>query len=285
MRSFSPGTGSRKFLYLGLLLAILCAAIVVGHWAVESSPEPQVLSPALPTKTISLNIAVTAEFKPSSTPETTLIPSATGLSAAEYPIVLIGTVIDGTGAEPLPDSVIIIEGDQIVAVGSIGEVEIPADAYVFDLPETTILPGFINAHVHNAYDSALLTRWAQEGVTMVRDLGAKYPFIRFPVRDKNNQNPEYSTVIAAGPLVTVPKGYPIAGPRFLSMTVTSEDQARRKITELIEQGADVIKIVIQEDADIPTLPFNRAVAIVETAHQYGIPVSAHITTVNDLRFA
>jgi imidazolonepropionase-like amidohydrolase len=57
-------------------------------------------------------------------------------------------VIDGTGAAPIQNGVVVVEGDRIVAVGRQGSVAEPAGARVVDLGDATLLPGFIDAHVH-----------------------------------------------------------------------------------------------------------------------------------------
>ena len=57
-------------------------------------------------------------------------------------------VIDGTGAAPILDGVVVITDDKIVAVGKQGSVNVPAGARVIDLGDATILPGFIDAHTH-----------------------------------------------------------------------------------------------------------------------------------------
>jgi imidazolonepropionase-like amidohydrolase len=59
-----------------------------------------------------------------------------------------GTLIDGTGATPVKNAVVLIQGDRITAVGA--NLAIPAGATVIDLSGATLLPGFIDAHVHLA---------------------------------------------------------------------------------------------------------------------------------------
>ena len=123
----------------------------------------------------------------------------------------------------------------------------------------------------------------QAGVTTVRDLGARYPFFRFSTRDQINEDPNLATLISAGPLITVPGGYPIAGNNFPSLIVTNPDHARREVAQLISDGADVIKIVVDSGDGLPTLSLETASAIVETAHQWDMPVTAHISSLRDLR--
>ena len=69
-------------------------------------------------------------------------------AAPPPPITAIraGTLIDGTGATPAKNVVILLQGDRITAVGS--TVAIPSGATVIDLSGWTVLPGFVDAHVH-----------------------------------------------------------------------------------------------------------------------------------------
>ena len=57
-------------------------------------------------------------------------------------------LIDGTGAEPVKNGVVVITDDKIVAVGSRETVKIPGGARIIDLGDATLLPGFIDAHTH-----------------------------------------------------------------------------------------------------------------------------------------
>ena len=59
-----------------------------------------------------------------------------------------GTLIDGHGGKPLRNSVIIIEGERIKAVGQIGSLPIPEDAEVISTEGMTVLPGLWDMHVH-----------------------------------------------------------------------------------------------------------------------------------------
>lgn len=57
-------------------------------------------------------------------------------------------LIDGTGAPPVQNGVVVITDDRIVAAGREGSVTIPAGARTVDLGDATLLPGFIDAHTH-----------------------------------------------------------------------------------------------------------------------------------------
>ncbi|HVG45308.1 MAG TPA: amidohydrolase family protein, partial [Longimicrobium sp.] len=76
------------------------------------------------------------------------------LSAQNYPVKGTGTVvlraarvIDGTGAAPILNGEVVVTDDRIVSVGRRGAAA-PAGARVVDLGDATLLPGFIDAHVH-----------------------------------------------------------------------------------------------------------------------------------------
>jgi imidazolonepropionase-like amidohydrolase len=198
-----------------------------------------------------------------------------------------GTLIDGTGADPLPDAVVVIQKGRIIAVGSHVEVDVPVDAKIIDVQGATILPGFINAHVHMGYNEQNLEAWAQAGVTTVRDLGG--PSL-FSFRDSVLKDSQYARLVAAGPIVTVPDGYPIVPFGSTNvLTVTSPEDTRQKVSRLLDDDADFIKIALEGGRifgrNIPMLSPEESAAIVEVAHERGTLVSAHVTASQDLRRA
>src|SRR6266516_1079766 len=72
-----------------------------------------------------------------------------GAAAQERVLVLEGgTLIDGTGRAPIADAVVVVEGTRIKAVGTRGQVSYAANANVIRLTGRTILPGFIDSHLH-----------------------------------------------------------------------------------------------------------------------------------------
>ncbi len=52
-----------------------------------------------------------------------------------------GTLIDGTGKEPIENSVILIEDNRIVKVGSEREIHIEKDYTIVDISNQIIMPG------------------------------------------------------------------------------------------------------------------------------------------------
>ncbi|MBN2371154.1 MAG: amidohydrolase family protein, partial [Vicinamibacteria bacterium] len=194
-------------------------------------------------------------------------------------------LVDGTGGTPIPGAVLAVKGDRILAAGPSNEVTIPDGAPVENLHGCTMLPGFINAHVHRAYEEDVLRAWVQGGVTTVRDLHAFRPVSPelFRIRDRLSSRPECARIVAAGWFVNVQGGYPgVYWPGAPAITFTSPDEARQRVARLIDDGADVIKTVLEYGTNwgcsgwpIPTL--EALTAIVETAHQRRTPVSTHVT--------
>ena len=74
-------------------------------------------------------------------------------AAPKAPVITVlraARLIDGTGAAPVANGAVVVIGDSIAQVGAASSVTIPAGATVIDLGDATLLPGFIDAHVHLA---------------------------------------------------------------------------------------------------------------------------------------
>jgi imidazolonepropionase-like amidohydrolase len=188
-----------------------------------------------------------------------------------------GTLIDGTGSDPIENAVLVIEGERILAVGSEKELKIPRGANVIDLEGATILPGFINAHVHFAFDEKKLEAWAQGGVTTVRDeaiISSSQLDELMKWRDESNPDPQHARLVSAGYMMTVPKGY---GELF----VESPADAREKVFEELDAGVDLIKISMEDGyagrSGLPKLTEEEIAAIIFAAQERGALVSGHIT--------
>ena len=79
-----------------------------------------------------------------------------GAAAAQQTTAITGgTIIDGTGANPIRDGVIVIEGGRISAVGPRASVRVPAGARVIDAAGKHIIPGLMDANVHLILGSAI----------------------------------------------------------------------------------------------------------------------------------
>jgi len=84
----------------------------------------------------------------------------------------------------------------------------------------------------------------------------------------------------------VPDGYPMVPWGFQGLVITSPEDASEKTNQLLDDGADVIKISLESGyifrEKIPMLSTEEAAAIAQAAHERGTLVSAHVTASQDL---
>src|SRR6266850_1164247 len=110
--------------------------------------------------------------------------SSLSLSKSTSPAVIAitgATLVDGSGREPIKDSVVIVTGDSIAAVGRRGQIKIPEGARVIDARGLVVAPGFIDTHNHSDRgldaDPSAATQVSQ-GITTVavgQDGGSEFP--------------------------------------------------------------------------------------------------------------
>ncbi len=190
-------------------------------------------------------------------------------------------LIDGTGAPPVHNAVIAFEGGVITGVGTSDSNAIPKGAKVINLNGATVMPGFINAHVHNAYNEQNLESWLMAGVTTVRDEAPWASGNFLAERDHLNKDPAHARIVSATPILSVPGGY--GGDSF-----NSADTAIKMVNQYIAEGVDIIKTSIEDDLqgrtwNMPT--YEEVKAIVDTAHAGGRKVSVHISHERNLKWA
>jgi imidazolonepropionase-like amidohydrolase len=192
------------------------------------------------------------------------------------------TLIDGTGSAPIENGVIIVKDSRIVKAGDTGNVVIPEGCRVIGLNGRVVLPGLINAHVHNAYNEDTLQHWLAAGITTVRDLAPRDKSTFVSTGKELNKDIKNSRIVIATPIISPPGGY------GRGISVESPVDARKKVLELIEKGADIIKIAIEDDCQgrrWPKLSADNVRSIVEAAHSKNRKVSAHITHSRNLHTA
>jgi imidazolonepropionase-like amidohydrolase len=190
-------------------------------------------------------------------------------------------LIDGTGTDPITDGLVAIQGNRIIAVGRAADYEIPDGAVVIDAAGGTILPGVINSHVHNVSSPATRRElFLLDGVTSVCDLGT--PLSRMGEFDEDEiQSGPAARGFKAGPIITAPGGYPgSCGDNDMSYEIQGEDQAEFAVRDLLNRGADFIKIAIEPGFGSdpwPVMNLQELHSIVATAHANDLLVRAHVT--------
>jgi imidazolonepropionase-like amidohydrolase len=199
-------------------------------------------------------------------------------TAQENIVLLGGTLIDGYGEDPVHDAAVVIQGDRIAYAGPRGEVTIPSQAQIISTTGMTILPGFINAHVHYTTEPGRLRTWAYEGVTTVRDLGMTMDGLYW-IKQYLSEHPEPSLarLLCSGPIVDVPGGRPHSSYGIL---VISPEDARDKTNYLLDAGVDLIKVYLEDGSIMneswEVISLEELQAIVEVAHSRGTIVTAHV---------
>lgn len=217
-----------------------------------------------------------------------LISTVTFSQNSNLKALVGGTLIDGYGSKPIANSVILVEGEKIKAVGTTTTVKIPDNAEIISTEGMTVLPGLWDMHVHTminghadyAYwdktyppllEDVIMPSSAEQllmaGVTSARDLGA--PLAEsIAVRDAiNNGDIPGATLYVSGPFIQK-KPYP--GTEDFRWGVNGPDDARKKIKKLAKAGVDVVKLIDQDQMSMEELS-----AIVDEAHKNNLKVVAH----------
>jgi imidazolonepropionase-like amidohydrolase len=195
----------------------------------------------------------------------------TAMDSTQAVALVNGQLIDGTGAPPVAAAVLVFSHGRIQAVGPRDKVDMPSGAVTIDVNGGTILPGIVNAHVHQAHLTANLRAWAQAGVTTVRDMsGSQESFI---AAKQALQDVDSARLVPASGIMTPPGGYG-------SVFVHSVRDAKQTVVKQLESGAKLIKIAIEDRLQgrkWNLLSSEVGAAIVATAHARGALVSAHVS--------
>ena len=199
--------------------------------------------------------------------------AAAAPSAASDSVAIQGaTLIDGTGADPVPDATLVIEGDTIACAGDGDDCEVPSGAEVRDLSGRWLVPGLVDAHVHlsqtgffdgrpDALDlrdafpfervqarqrrhvDRYLGAWLCSGVTAIFDVGGFAWTIRLAAATRRSGRAGTPEVAATGPLISHAPAREINLPNHRQMVgVESPREARRVVGGIAQLGADAIKL-------------------------------------------
>jgi imidazolonepropionase-like amidohydrolase len=213
-------------------------------------------------------------------------PEAAGeerAAAPAPPFALVGVrVLDGSDRPAQAGRTVVVRSGRIEAVGGADQARTPDGGLVLDGDGLTVLPGFVDTHVHlDFYPPAAVLAG---GVTTVRDLG--WPAARLAVlrRDAGATAPR---LLAAGQILTAPGGYPTRAawaPPGTARPVEGPDDAALAVAELADAGAAVVKVALDERVG-PTLPPATLAALVSSARGHGLAVTAHVAGVRQVEKA
>jgi imidazolonepropionase-like amidohydrolase len=217
-------------------------------------------------------------------------------AAAKTTALVGGRLIDGWGGAPVNNSVILIEGERIKAVGTVDSLPVPAGAEVIDCRGMSVLPGLWDNHVHTMllghsdythWDETYPARFEKDimpaaahqlllaGVTSAVDLGA-------PLEASINVRQRIATGAIPGPTLYVSGPFlqhaPYPGTEAFRWGISGPDDARAKVKQLADAGVNVIKLIDQDQMTEPEIE-----AVVTEAHARKLPVIAHSHRPDEIR--
>lgn len=215
-------------------------------------------------------------------------------------VVADARLLDGTGADPVPDAVLVADEERIVYAGpAAGAPRPPRGADVVDAGGRTLIPGLIDCHVHLCFAgepdfaadaerldpegarercAANVLRALEAGITTVRDLGGMYGAPVECVRALRERRIPGCRVLTAAEVLTAPGGHA----HFIGREISSIHEMTKAVRALRDSGADVVKLIATGGVLTPGIgaqqsafPQDQLDAAVAEAHAAGLRVAAH----------
>lgn len=238
--------------------------------------------------------------------------------------LLIGsTLIDGTGAAPVPNASVLLNAGRIAAIWPAHPTPPPEGAEVLDLSGLTLLPGLIDGHDHLASHSyALAHRWGidepastkhmrtarvlqqtlEMGYTSVRDAAGLDVGFKLALEEGLLQGPRVQIAVSIisptggiGDRVS-PSGHDcclVVDPTLPLSVANGVKEVRAVVRSMVRAGADVIKCATTGGASSrpghgpkdTAFSLEEMRTLVEEAHALGRRVMCHALGGPGLRLA
>lgn len=181
---------------------------------------------------------------------------------SQVTVILGGVLIDGNGGAPIDNSVVVIRGNRITAIGKSGKLSYPKDARIVEAKGKYVLPGLIDLHVHyQAWQGQL---YLAHGVTTVKDTGNPVEWLEQQSAANEDGRTSGPRLFYTGNSLTTP---PARKDHHIGLD--SPETGRRAVRILKEHGASAIKVHQQVSAELLQ-------AISDEAHKLGLRVTGHL---------
>jgi imidazolonepropionase-like amidohydrolase len=210
-----------------------------------------------------------------------------------------GLIIDGTGNEPIPNGILLVEDGTIKSVGTQKDIPVPAEAELTDFGNSSLLPGLIDTHVHlvlnmqpdcvsslgqktpvqSVLEAAHNARRALHGgVTTVRDC-ADVHYVTLALKQEIEAGRiEGARIVACGLPITTTAGHL----NTMGIRADSTDEVLKSVRTLVAKGVDWIKVCatgggLTTDSNVRRAQYSSdtLTALVSDAHRLGRKVAAH----------
>ena len=224
-----------------------------------------------------------------------------------------GTLIDGSGRDPVENSLVLIKGNMIQFAGPQSEAAIPEDCKFIDISGKTVMPGLMDLHVHLCVGRSDSEQWGggtmppalerpwtfvgikgfararralEAGFTTLRDVG-DFAFLGIAIRDAVAGGfVEGPRVVASGPYLSATSGHGNALPPWLtrndyiSNVADGKDEILKFVRTQVKMKTDWIKFTATGGGTMNTwdeqqFSDEEISIIIGEAHAKKRPVAAH----------
>jgi imidazolonepropionase-like amidohydrolase len=237
-------------------------------------------------------------------------------------VIRNGQLIDGTGAAPVPDAVVVIEDGRIAFAGpALRAPAAPPGAGAIDALGGTIMPGLVEAHYHPTYFNvaeledldvkypveyvtllaAANARLALEcGYTAARSGGSLFNidvWLKKAIEEDLAPGPRLAAsgreICGVGGLMDWNPDFRKIGMEGLVLLVNGADEARSAVRKLVKDGVEWVKTYPTGDAAAPDtndhhtlcMTFEEMNAVVQTAHNHKLKVTGHCRATQGIKNA
>ncbi len=221
---------------------------------------------------------------------------------------LKGRIIDSVSDNPIEDGIVVIKDEYIEYVGDKNGYSLPNSAKIIEVKDGTIMPGFIDCHVHltgaesesfgfgsgTNYDRIInsihhLGILLDAGFTSIRDMSLFGPYLKKGIKRGVIRG---SRIMPGGRILSITGGHADSNTYFspdfiqhespISFLVDGVDECIKGVRLQFRQGAEFIKICttggvssMSDGIDDIQFSFEELKAIVEETSRHGTYVAAH----------